>query len=184
VTVPVVLALGLLLGGAGSDHGAQHPTASGTVLPALSVSPPPVADATTVSKCAQVISELPLTLDGQNLRETVSHPASGQVQAWGDPAIVFSCGVARPKTLVPGDARELQQGGSPAGPYYDVTGSAAGNVWTTVDRAIYISVTIPSAYQGADIIPVVSRAIRRVLPAVCTTDPNTTDLDKLCTRRK
>lgn len=183
MTVPVVLALGLLLGGAGSDHGAQHPTASGSVLPALSVSPPPSAGATTVSKCAQVISELPLTLDGQNLRETVSQPASGQVQAWGDPAIVFSCGVARPKTLVPGDSRNLISATGLAGPYYDVTAVNGAQVYTTVDRAIYISVTVPAKYHAAPM-PTISRAIAKVLPAVCTTDPNTTDLSKLCTRRK
>jgi hypothetical protein len=183
VTLPIVLALGLLLGGAGSSDGGAHPSASGSVLPAITASAPPRTDAATVSTCAQVISALPLTLDHQDLRRTETQPASGQVQAWGDPAIVFACGVSRPEDLVPGSSVQYILGGNRAGPYYDVTPADGANVWTTVDRSIYISVTVPQKYQGGDVMPPISRAIAKVLPAVCTTgdDP---DVSRLCTRRK
>jgi hypothetical protein len=183
VTVPIALVVGLLIGGAGSsDHGAQHPSASGSVLPPISASAPPSTGAVTVSKCAQVISALPLTLGGQDLRRTVSNPPSGQIQAWGDPAIVFRCGVSRPSSLVPGSSAQLFAF-THGGPFYDVTSSSGANTYTTVDRAIYIAVTVPRKYHS-DPMPTLSRAIAKVLPAVCSTDPNEPDPAKLCTRRK
>jgi hypothetical protein len=183
VTVPLVLVIGLLLGGAGSHDPSPVPSA-GAVLPAVTVAAPPATDAPTVSTCAQVISALPLILDGQNLRRTVSDPASGLVQAWGDPAIVLRCGVARPKSLVPGSSTEFQLGGDRSGPYYDVTSANGADIWTTVDRAVYVDVTIPSKYLGLNVMPPVSRAIAKVLPAVCSIDPTEPDVTKLCTRRK
>jgi hypothetical protein len=176
--------VGLLLGGAGSSHDPAPVPSAGAVLPAVSVAAPPATDAATVSTCAQVISALPLVLDGQNLRRTVSEPASGLIQAWGDPAIVLRCGVARPKSLTPGSTAEFQSGGVASGPYYDVTADNGANVWTTVDRSVYIAVTVPARYQGADVMPTVSRAIAKVLPAVCSTDSAEPDVTKLCTRRK
>jgi hypothetical protein len=182
VTVPFVVVVGLFLGGAGSHgNGAQHPSASGSVLPPVPVSAPPSTDAATVSRCADVISELPLVLDGQAVRRTVSDPPSGSVQAWGEPAIVLRCGVSRPKDLVPGSDAQLFAF-TPGGPYYDVTTQHGANVFTAVDRAVYIAVTVPSKYHS-DPMPTVSRAIAKVLPAVCSTDPHEADPAKLCTRR-
>ena len=131
-----------------------------------------------------MISALPLTLDGQDLRRTVSDPSSGQIQAWGDPAIVFRCGVSRPKDLVPGSSTQYILGGNRAGPYYDVTSANGADIWTTVDRSIYIEVTVPQKYQGGDVMPPISRAIAKVLPPVCTVNDQEPDPDKLCTRRK
>jgi hypothetical protein len=184
VTLPIVLVVGLLLGGAGSSDGGAHPTAAGSVLPAVTVSAPPSTSAATVSTCAQVISALPLTLDHQDLRRTRSTPDSGQIQAWGDPSIVFRCGVSRPTDLVPGSSTEYILGGNRAGPYYDVTSANDAEIWTTVDRSIYIEVTVPTTYQGADVMPPVSRAIAKVLPAVCAVNDQEPNPDKLCTRRK
>lgn len=184
MTVPLVVIVGLLLGGAGSSDKPSQSPSQGAVLPPATVSAPPSTDSATVSACAQVISALPLTLDGQDVRRTVSTPASGAIQAWGDPAIVLRCGVSRPAALHPGSSVQFQSGGSSRGPYYDVTSAHGANVWTTVDRAVYIAVTVPSKYQGGDVMPTVSRAIAKVLPAVCSTDPQEPDVSKLCTRRK
>ncbi len=178
-----MLVVGLLLGGAGSSDTSSHPS-QGAVLPPATVSAPPSSDSATVSACAQVISAMPLTLDGQNVRRTVSTPASGAIQAWGDPPIVLRCGVSRPAALHAGSSAQFQSGGVAGGPYYDVTGAAGANVWTTVDRAVYIAVTVPSKYQGGDVMPTVSRAIAKVLPAVCSTNPQEPDVTTLCTRRK
>jgi hypothetical protein len=90
--------------------------------------------------------------------------------------------VDRPKTLVPGDSRQLFSF-TPNGPAFDVTSANGAQVFTTVDRAIYISVSVPAKYHSAPM-PAISRAIAKVLPAVCSTDPNTKDVGKLCTRRK
>jgi len=97
---------------------------------------------------------------------------------------VFRCGVDRPKDLTPGSSTIFQSGGSESGPFYDVTSSGGANVWTTVDRGPYISVTVPQKYQGSAVIPPLSEAIAKALPAVCSTDPNTPDPAKLCTRRR
>jgi hypothetical protein len=182
VAVPVVLIVGLLLGGAGSnDKGATHPSQP-TVLPPVTVSAPPSTSAATVSACAQVISGLPLTLAGQDVRRTESTPASGAIQAWGDPAIVLRCGVDRPKSLVPGSSAEYISTTGTSGPFYDVTTDDGANVYTSVDRAVYIAVTVPAKYHAAPM-PTISRAIAKVLPPVCSTDPNEPDPAKLCTRR-
>jgi hypothetical protein len=152
------------------------------VLPVISVAAPPATDSATVSMCAQVISSLPLILDGQDLRRTTSKPASGLIQAWGDPAIVLRCGVARPKTLVPGSDEQVI-GVIAGGPYFFVTSANGAQVYTTIDRAVYIEITVPAKYHS-DPIVAVSKAIAKVLPAVCSTDNTIADPDKLCTRRK
>ena len=100
MTVPVVVVVALLLdsGGPGSSSPSKLPS----VAPAVSVAAPPSSDDATIATCAQVISALPLQLDGQNLRRTTSNPPSPSIVAWGDPAIVLRCGVARPASLHPG----------------------------------------------------------------------------------
>lgn len=183
MTIPLVVIVGLLLGGAGSnDRPASTPTV-GAPLPAVTVSAPSRTDAGTVSTCAQVISALPLTLAGQEIRRTESTPASPSIVAWGDPAIVLRCGVARPKSLIAGSSASYFSATGQDGPYYDVTTSGGANVYTTVDRSVYIDVKIPTKYNSAPL-PTVSRAIASVLPPICTVDPSEPDLGKLCTRRK
>jgi hypothetical protein len=111
-------------------------------------------------------------------------PVTPFVVAWGDPAIVLRCGVNRPASLKPGSDKDLIAGGDLSGAYYDVTRAGAANVYTAVDRAAYVSITIPSAYQGADQLPALNRAIITAMPkAVCSTDPQEPDVTKLCTRR-
>lgn len=132
--------------------------------------------------CAKVLAQLPVQLGTLNPR--VVHTASPYVVAWGDPAVVLRCGVDRPKDLVAGSSGEFIDGGDVAGPYYDVTRGPDGNVYTTVDRGPYISITVPTTYQGGTVLPPLSTAIAKALPPVCSTDPNEPDPDKLCTRRK
>jgi hypothetical protein len=183
VTVPLVIVVGLLLGGAGSSGPDATPTA-GAALPAVTVSAPTSTDAATVAVCAQVISALPLRLAGQNVRGTVSTPPSPSIVAWGNPAIVLRCGVTRPKTLVPGSSVHFYSFGKATDdPYYDVTTSNGANVYTTVDRAVYVEVSIPATYTAAPIVTV-STAIAKVLPSVCSVDASEPDTSKLCTRRK
>lgn len=186
MAVPLVIVVGLLLGGAGSSGPSSKPTA-GAPLPTLTVSAPPSSDATTISTCAQVISALPLTLDGQALRLTVSKPASPSIVAWGDPAIVLRCGVARPATLKPGSSDQLFSALGASGPYFEVTRSGNANVYTFVDRAVYIDATVPAKYNSAPL-PTLATAIAKTLPAVCKPPPGPGETpvpdDRLCSRRK
>jgi hypothetical protein len=108
-------------------------------------------------------------------------PDTPFVLAWGDPAVVLRCGVARPAALTPGSGAEFILGGNRSGPFYDVQRSGDANVWTTVDRAAYISITVPAKY-AADPLPTLSRAIAKALPAVCAVDATAPTKD-LCTHR-
>jgi hypothetical protein len=130
-----------------------------------------------------VLEGLPVSLGKLAPRVVHTHPDANFVVAWGDPAIVLACGVDRPKDLQPGSGQPFVSGGSLAGPYFDVTHVGSANVYTTVDRAPYIAVTVPSTYIVADYLPILSAVIRKALPAVCSTDSSTPDITKLCTRR-
>jgi Protein of unknown function (DUF3515) len=179
--VVIALAIGAISGSGGGSDSTQNPTAA--ALPALTPSAPPRATAEAAS-CNKVLEQLPVRLGRLEPRVVHSHPDSPYVVAWGDPAVVLECGVDRPKDLVPGSATEFLAGGVTGGPFYDVTRRGAANVWTTVDRGPYLSITVPAKYQGADVLPPLSTAIAKALPAVCSTDPNEPDPTKLCTRRR
>jgi hypothetical protein len=185
VTLPVVvlLALGIaaITGTGKSADSTTNPTAG--ALPALSASAPPHANAEAVA-CNKVLAQLPVQLGALPGRVVHTRPDSPYVVAWGDPAVVLSCGVDRPADLKPGSSAEFITGGVETGPFYDVTQSGGAEVYTTVDRQPYIAISVPAKYQGGDVLPPLSRAIARAVPAVCTTDPNTPDPDRLCTRRR
>jgi hypothetical protein len=183
VTVPLVVLVALVivsLGSGGNTGSSSNPTAG--ALPPLSPSAPAHA-AAQASACNRVLEQLPVQLGNLQPRVVHSHPDSPYVVAWGDPPVVLSCGVDRPKDLQPGSSAQYFTNGPAAGPFYDVTSHSGVNVWTTVDRAPYISIEVPSKYQGADVLPPLSGAIAQALPAVCSTDPSTPDPSKLCTRR-
>jgi hypothetical protein len=104
--------------------------------------------------------------------------------AWGDPAVILSCGAVRPKQLFPGSDEQVFNAGDLAGPYYMVSGAGDANVYTIIDRAPYVAITIPAKYQAATLLPALVGAVGKALPTpVCTTDPNAADPATLCTRR-
>jgi Protein of unknown function (DUF3515) len=183
--VPLVIIIGLALGFAGGDGGPDS-TANPTtgVLPPITATAPPNATAQAAA-CTKVLEQLPVQLGKLRARVVHTTPDSPYVVAWGDPAVVLSCGAARPKDLVPGSSVEDVAAGPDTGPFYDVIGSGSGaNVWTTVDRAAYVQVTVPGKYQGGTVMPPISEAIAAALPTpVCSTDPAEPDPEKLCTRR-
>lgn len=148
----------------------------------MSPSAPPHAEAEATA-CNKVLEQLPVELGRLAPRVVHAQPDSPYVVAWGDPAVVLSCGVDRPKDLVAGSSAQFVATGPDTGPFYDVTRAGSANVFTTVDRAPYISVVVPSRYQGGDVMPPLSAAIAKALPAVCSTDPTEPDVTKLCTRR-
>jgi hypothetical protein len=151
-------------------------------LPAVSASAPPLADEQ-AAPCAKVLAQLPVTLNRLAPRVVHTLPETPYVVAWGDPAVVLQCGADRPKDLKAGSGAQFILGGAGIGPYYDVQRDGNANVYTSVDRAAYVSITIPAKYQGADILPPLSTAIAKALPAVCSVDPTTPNVRDLCTRR-
>jgi hypothetical protein len=183
VTLPVVVLVALAIGaatGGNNSNSTADPTAG--VLPAVTASAPPQV-AAQAGPCAMLLTHLPVQLGKLAPRVVHTKPDTPYVVAWGAPAVVLSCGVDRPKSLTPGSSAQFQSGGVETGPFYDVTAGSGGNVWTTVDRGPYISILVPRKYQGADVLPALSQAIAKALPAVCTTDSATPDPAKLCTRR-
>jgi len=150
----------------------------------VTVSAPAATDEATVDECARVISALPLTLAGQDVRRTVSTPASPSIVAWGNPAIVLRCGVARPKQLA---SALLQQFIEVDGMLFLPERGSKATLWTVVDRPVYLDVAVPESYRQPPL-ALIADAIAKVAPSVCTVPdsagaspvPNS----KLCTRRK
>jgi hypothetical protein len=129
-----------------------------------------------------VLAQLPLQLGKLQPRVVHTTPETPYVVAWGDPAVLLSCGVDRPRDLHPTSGAEYIVAGPASGPFYDVTASGDNEIFTTVDRGPYISISVPKDYQGSDVVPPLSRAIAKALPAVCTIDAAAPP-DKSCTHR-
>jgi Protein of unknown function (DUF3515) len=144
----------------------------------VSVSPVP-SNSATVEPCAQVLSELPVQLNGANPR--IVHQE--QAVAWGDPAVVLRCGVARPAQLSPGSTAEV-----PAidGLSWLIEDGQKAIVYTLVDRSVYVEVTLPAGTDPSSVMPALSDAIGTALPTpVCYVQDKIADLPNLpmCTRR-
>jgi Protein of unknown function (DUF3515) len=144
--------------------------------------PAPPANPAADAPCTKLLGALPITLAGLPGRPAQS--SSTYVVAWGDPAVVLRCGVPRPSALRPGSA-DLDIGINGvlwlADRHHDAT------VWTTVDRAAYIEVTVPTSYAQPPLGPI-SDAITQTLPALCvaqaTPGQPAPDPKRLCTNRK
>jgi hypothetical protein len=67
--------------------------------------------------------------------------------AWGDPAVVLICGVDRPAGYVTG-AAAIQINGVQ---FYVDTSNHDTTVWTTVDRPVYVQITLPSSVDSAPV---------------------------------
>lgn len=175
--VVVLIALGIAaLSGSGGDG-----TSTTGPLPPVTAPAPPHADEE-AGPCGRLLAQLPLQLGRLQPRVVHTKPETPYVVAWGDPAVVLSCGVDRPKDLNRTSGAEYIVAGPRTGPFYDVTSNGEVNTWTTVDRGPYIAISVPKDYQGSDVVPPLSQAIARALPAVCSTDPAAPE-SKRCTRR-
>lgn len=176
----IIVALVIVAVGGG---GGGSPTPGPARPSPLDLAAPPHVG-TQAANCAKVLERLPVTLRGLDPRVVHTTPDTPYVVAWGDPAIVLRCGVDRPADLGPGSSAVYVNAGSLAGPYFDVTRRSGANVYTTVDRAAYVSVTVPAKYPADSSLGPLAEDIAAALPAVCSTSPNEPDPAKLCTRRK
>lgn len=160
IAVPVTVLLAFLLTAGHSAGPADQPGPSASVLPAVSVPAPPKPDAATEAACVKVFAKLPVQLGQLAPRRTETD--SSFVAAWGNPAIQVRCGVARPAVFATPEAAQLVEVDSvlwQPDPQRDRT------VYTTVDRSVYIDVTVPA---GADQpLPLLAPAVS-ALPALCT----------------
>jgi hypothetical protein len=154
VLVPVVVVLVVLanvLGGSGSDEEGQGPAAiDGSTpaqredLPVLPVEVPPATPEADAS-CPALMGTLPLELAGEPSRRVDSD--TPYAYAWGDPAIVLICGVDRPAGFVVG-VSAIQINGVQ---WYVDTSDPDATVWTTVDRPVYVQITLPPEVDSAPV---------------------------------
>ena len=164
VLVPVVVALAVLvnvLGGTNGDSGGVAQLEGSTPpprenLPVLPVQVPPVTPEADAS-CPALMSILPLELSGETSRRVQSD--SPYAYAWGDPAIVLVCGVDRPAGYVAG-VSAIQINGVQ---WYVDTGNPDTTVWTTVDRPVYVQISLPASVDSAPVTALTTQ-IAQALP--------------------
>jgi hypothetical protein len=113
----------------------------------VSVAVPTVTSARAIAECTALTKDAPHTVGGQSRRST--SPASPLTAAWGDPAITLRCGVPEPSVLTPGSpdydpsADELYANGVA----WLIEQTSSGYTFVAAQRALYIEVDVPSAYQ-------------------------------------
>jgi hypothetical protein len=150
----VVIAVAVLanvLGGSGDPGDDASPAAvDGSTpaqredLPVLPVEVPPATPEAEAS-CPALMSTLPLELAGEPSRRVDS--ATPYAYAWGDPPIVLICGVDRPAGFVVG-VSAIQINGVQ---WYVDTSHPDSTVWTTVDRPVYVEITLPAEVDSAPV---------------------------------
>ncbi|MDQ1743564.1 MAG: hypothetical protein QOE23_1903 [Pseudonocardiales bacterium] len=179
IAAPVTVLLAFLLTAGHTDKPATPlPSASGTALPAVAVPAPPKPDAATQAACVKVFAQLPVQLGQLPPRRTDTD--SSFVAAWGNPAVVLRCGVAKPAVFGTPDAAQLVEVNSvlwQPDPQRDRT------VYTAVDRSVYLEVTVPAGVDQP--LPLLAPAVS-ALPRLCTaTDAagNTGARLPICTAR-
>ena len=165
ILVPVLVALVVLvrvLGGNTSDSG-KGPVAEVQGAPStqrsdsspLPVQVPPVTPAAEAN-CPALMTNLPLSVSGEQARPVNS--ASPYAYAWGDPAVVLICGVDRPA----GFDRTAQVIQIQGVQWFVDDSDPHVNVWTAVDRPVYVQVRIPSSIDSgpaAVLSPVIAAAL-------------------------
>jgi hypothetical protein len=161
----VLVVVNLVRGDDGSgDDGGAVADVSGTTsapraedLPVLPVEvppPPPEADA----NCPQLMRALPLDLLGEPARLVDSD--TPYAAAWGDPPVVLVCGVPQPEGLVPGEGLFTINGVT----WFVDQSDPSATVWTAVDRAVYVEVSLPPDVDSAPV-TALSDVLAATLPA-------------------
>ena len=146
IALPIALAAGLLafwgLGGFGG--GPARPGASASPRPqatgAVVMAAPSLVDRP-ATLCRALLAGLPGALRDRLRRPVTAGPE--QNAAYGDPAITLACGAGAPPSIEPtADVYPLSGVCWYAAPGPDTT------VWSTLDREVAITVTVPNSYSG------------------------------------
>lgn len=150
VTVPVVLlvfgVLAAFVLGIGGHRGSGGDAAAGSPSPRPQATGPVAMPARQLTArqatvCRALLSQLP-----DAIRDRAQRPVTAgaeQNAAYGDPPITLACGTTEP-SFPPTDL--VQQTNSVC--WYAKKGPD-GSVWTTLDREVPVTVTVPSVYQQA-----------------------------------
>ena len=154
----------------------SQPSTTPSVLPPVTVPAPPSA-AAHARDCTTVLQKLPIRLAGLEQRVVHPTPDSPYVVAWGEPPVVWKCGVPRPAELRAGSSAQAV---AVDGVWFLPVARSDDTVWTAVDRAVYVAGTVPKRYAQPPLAPVA--AAIGALPQVCVLDPRQ-PVDRQCTRR-
>ena len=137
VALAVLLISALTYGGFGTEAPpAPDPTATGPVPMAAPALPPEF-----VPVCQQIMANLPETAAGRARRPVTRGPE--QNAAYGDPPITLACGTVQP-TFPPTDEVFTL-----SGVCWHATPGTTTTAWTTVDRAVPVTVSVPGASDGS-----------------------------------
>ena len=128
---------------------------------AVSVDAPDTDDKVT-DICLGLSRQLPETLNSQSKRPV--EPLNIRTAAWGDPPIVYRCGVGRPAALTPTSFVTSVNGVD-----WFPEEHTEGFVFTTINREANIEVTVPKAYTPeATVLTDFSDLIKQQDPTVKT----------------
>ncbi len=108
----------------------------------------------------KVFAKLPIQLGSLPPRKTDTD--SSFVAAWGNPAVVLRCGVARPAVFGTPDAAQLVDVDSVL---WQPDPQKTQTVYTAVDRSVYVEVSVPAGVDQP--LPLLTSAIT-ALPQLCT----------------
>ncbi|WP_167103901.1 DUF3515 domain-containing protein [Mycobacterium sp. DL592] len=153
--VVAVIAIGAVLAIAATRSAPTQPVAIASV-------PAPRADS---ADCHALIDVLPARL-GDADRAAAMAPAPAGTAAWragadGD-AVILRCGIDRPAEFVVGSPIQMVNQVQ----WFRLDDSATDrSTWVSVDRPVYVALTLPSG-SGPTPIQAVSDLIARTLPAV------------------
>jgi hypothetical protein len=119
----------------------------------------PDAGPETRAACERLAARLPDRLDDAARRST--EPDSPMTAAWGDPALVLRCGVARPPGLRPTSDLIVIEDVD-----WFLVESESGYAFTTVGRTVGVELTVPADVDRSeataplvDLAPAIKRAV-------------------------
>jgi hypothetical protein len=107
----------------------------------------PAAPDAALAACADLVQRLPGSL-GEGLERRELHGDASRAAAWGDPAIILTCGVVQagqpgvdgePVFLARPDGGQLE---------FLVDDVGAASRWLTVGRTVAVSLDVPDAYDA------------------------------------
>jgi hypothetical protein len=182
-TLPIIV-IALVLLSSTSDSSSTPKNSATAVLSPISVAAPP-ANAAADAPCTTLLGDLPTaiatsdgTLAGRPAQSTWTY-----VAAWGQPAVVLRCGVPRPAALTVNSGAFVI---AVDNVNFFQSKSGSNFIYTAIDRAAYIEISVPTSYSQPPIGPIAS-AIATALPQVCLAQEDAApavDPAKLCTHRK
>jgi hypothetical protein len=123
---------------------------------------PPDLDEADAAACADLVDALPETLAGESRRDV--DPDGAPAAAWGDPAIVLTCGVAEPAAYDEFASCIEVDGTGWFTPEESLTDPGADLVVTELTHRPRVALRVPAEHRGQDsVLAGVAGPVREVL---------------------